>query len=168
MNWEDERWIKLYTKDSTSRMILSWQSNAIWDALLRKVDRAGILDLDAESYEHAVAIISATIRIPANIIAEYLPPLISRGNLVLANGKLFIPNFLVAQEAKTGSMERQRRHRELTSARDAIAATQSHATADQQRARVIKRRTMSSIQLIPCCQRDERYSPTDKIQQEQA
>lgn len=41
MNWSDERYVKLYERDT---LTWPWQAKCVFALLLRKVDRSGVLD----------------------------------------------------------------------------------------------------------------------------
>ena len=45
MNWPDERYVRLYTRDTPSWLMLSFPAQGLFCLLLRKVDRAGTLEL---------------------------------------------------------------------------------------------------------------------------
>ena len=43
MNWEDERFVKIYVRDTGEWAMLSWDAHALLMPLLRKVDRSGVM-----------------------------------------------------------------------------------------------------------------------------
>ena len=45
MRWDDERYVRLYTRDTTDWLALSWQAQGLFVLILRKVNRAGVIDL---------------------------------------------------------------------------------------------------------------------------
>ena len=45
MRWEDERYVRLYTRDSVDWLMLSLEAQGLLALILRKLDRAGILPL---------------------------------------------------------------------------------------------------------------------------
>ena len=49
MRWEDENYVRLYTRDTTDWKLLSWEARALFVLLMRKLDRAGILELGRQS-----------------------------------------------------------------------------------------------------------------------
>lgn len=107
MRWEDEPWVKLYTRETGSWMCLTWQARGIFDELMKKVDRAGIVELGRKGL-HAVA---GLLRAPFSEIEPYLVELLDDGCLVLEGDKLIMPNFVEAQDAKTSDREKKRRSR---------------------------------------------------------
>lgn len=45
MRWSDERYVRVYTRDSANWLSWPWRARALLPLLLRKVDRAGLLKL---------------------------------------------------------------------------------------------------------------------------
>ena len=110
MRWDDERYVRLYTRDTTTWKLLSWQAKCLLPLLLRKVDRAGIADVGDE---HALGIAALT-DMPLELVAAALAGphgLVERGVLVFRGPLLLIPNFAPAQEARASDAQRQREHR---------------------------------------------------------
>jgi hypothetical protein len=46
MNFEDERFVKIYPRNTTNWKLLGWEGRCVLMMLLREVDRAGCLDLE--------------------------------------------------------------------------------------------------------------------------
>jgi hypothetical protein len=46
MDYANERYVRLYTRDTTTVKLLGWQGRLVWWSLLRKLDRidAGLAD----------------------------------------------------------------------------------------------------------------------------
>lgn len=104
MDWSNERYVRLYTRDSLTWKLWPWQSRAIFCALLRKVDRAGVLDVG----DHDPALgVAAVTEIPSEVVVEFLPPLISSGAVTARDGQVALPGYLDAQEAKYSDKQRQ-------------------------------------------------------------
>ncbi len=116
MRFEDERYVRLYTRDTTTWLMLPWQSRCVLMALFRKVDRAGVWELGDDGVEG----LSVVLALPPEVVEPGLVPLLKRGTVVVQGGTLLIPNFLEAQEAKQSDKARQRSARER--ARDVAAA----------------------------------------------
>ena len=110
MDWENERYIRVYVRDTADLLAIGWQGRAVWHELLRKVDRAGILDTTEP------AIVAETLRIPEEIASAGLKRIFGRGMVIEGqlDGKpvLLIPNFQEAQEATSSVKERQRESRQ--------------------------------------------------------
>jgi hypothetical protein len=108
LNWSDEWWIKLYTRDTTSWLMLTWQARAVLLFLLRKVNRAGELDLG----EHGTRGLCAHLGMPWTDLERPIGELIADGCVsVTDTGMLVIPNFATAQEAAMSNKARQAKWR---------------------------------------------------------
>lgn len=122
MRFEDERYVRLYTRDTTTWLMLPWQSRAILPQILRKVDRAGILDLGADGLEA----LSAHIQFPLEVVEAGMPELLRRGVLVMRDDVLLWPKFIEGQEAKQSDRARAKASRER--ARDMAKAAELGVT----------------------------------------
>ena len=101
MDWSDERYVRLYTRDTGDMLAIGWEGRALFSELLRKADRAGILD-DGDP-----ALICELVRMPIDVVSRALDRLFARGIVEMADGALVIPNFIDAQEAKQSDRLRQ-------------------------------------------------------------
>ena len=45
LHWPDERYARIYCRDTLDWLALSWDAQALWTALNRKATRAGRIDL---------------------------------------------------------------------------------------------------------------------------
>jgi len=110
MDWENERYVRVYTRNTVAWRMLPWQSKALWPLLLREVDRAGLLALDG----HGARGLAALVELPPEVVEVGLQGLIEDGCVrLLGDGtRLFVPNFIAAQEAKQSDTHRQRESRE--------------------------------------------------------
>lgn len=111
MDWENEAWVKLYTRESHDMLAVGWEGRALFRELLCRVDRAGVLDCADP------AVLSELVRMPSEIVEPALDRLVSRKTVTICDGHLVIPNFLEAQEAKSNDKERKRRSRETKRAK---------------------------------------------------
>jgi len=118
MRWEDERYVRLYTRDTVDWHFLSFEAQGLMALLMRKVDRAGILELGKHGKRGVASAIGHPSRI--EIITEALEQLLADGCVIIKETTLLIPNFVAAQEAKSSDKARQQKAREL--ARDLLAA----------------------------------------------
>lgn len=111
MRWEDERYVRMYTRDTVSWIKLPWNARTLMWALLRAVDRAGILDMKDGSASDTEAL-AALLRCPVEVVAEGLPRLVESGSVSLAGTRLVLPNFIEAQEAPQSDAARKKTSRE--------------------------------------------------------
>ncbi|QSQ14077.1 hypothetical protein [Myxococcus landrumensis] len=121
MRWEDERYVRVYTRDTTDWLALSFDAQALFMMLLRKVDRAGLLPLGKHGRRGiAIAIGHAH---EWERLESALEELLTDGciGMTADGGTLLVRNFLAAQEARASDKARQSKAREL--ARDVAAST---------------------------------------------
>lgn len=108
MDWSDERYVRLYTRDTVTWKLIKWQGRHVLTELFRKVDRAGVLDFGDEGIEEAI---SALIDTPLEVVSIGLEKILEREVAVLQGNSLVLPNFLEAQEATQSDKHRQRESR---------------------------------------------------------
>jgi len=72
--------------------------------LLRKVDRAGVMDLGGNEPARAVA---AVVRMPLDVVERTLPELTKAGVFEIGATAMVMPNYIEAQEAKSSDKQRQ-------------------------------------------------------------
>ncbi len=103
MNYSDERYVRIYIRDTPDWMIWPWESRALFPLLARKVDRAGVLDLG----KHGARALAALVAMPVEVVAPGLDGLVEDGCVVISStGVLVIRNFIEAQEAKASDKQR--------------------------------------------------------------
>jgi hypothetical protein len=108
MRFEDERYVRLYTRDTTTWLMLGFEGQAVFSLLLRKVDRTGVFDLGGSDPFEAVA---AVTRAPLEVVRTGLERLISKGVIEQGSDCLIFPKFLDAQEASMAPAARQKESR---------------------------------------------------------
>lgn len=116
MDWANERWIRLYTRDTGDWLMWPWQTRALFLFILRKVDRAGMLQLG----KGKLSALAAIIGMPSQDVTEWIAPLPEDGCIQIHDGELLIPNYIPAQEVHQTDRARQRASRER--ARDKFVA----------------------------------------------
>lgn len=119
MRWEEERYVRVYTRDTLTWQQLGWEGQAALSLLFRKVDRAGLLEINEMDPSDALA---AATGLPADVALTAWVRLSAGKNPVVTqrddpSRTLFIPNFLPAQEAKQNDKARAAKHREMVRAR---------------------------------------------------
>jgi len=133
MRWEDERFIKVYTRDTVDWCMLPWKSRSLFLLILRCVERSGTLELG----KHGILGLATKLLVPPGDVPELeaaIGPLIEAGTLEIRDGVLTVPNYVKAQETRQSDVARQRRCRErkriVTSHHAAShAVTTSHAAS---------------------------------------
>lgn len=128
MRWEDERYVRVYTRDTAEWLALSWEARAVFLFALRKCDRAGILPVGRSGTRGLAGLLG----MPPEVVARALPELTGDGCLREADASYIIPNFLEAQESRSTDAQRKRDQRERDRARVlAQGITSSPSSADK-------------------------------------
>jgi hypothetical protein len=130
VDWANERYVRLFVRDTTTWKLLPWQARALLPLILRKLDRAGVIDLGEDGEEG----LAAMVEVPLEFVQEGLPSLLKRGVFKMAHGKFVMPNFLAAQEAKQSDAQRKRESREnqrLAAMRSQVV-TDCHSSSESQ------------------------------------
>lgn len=96
MNWSDEKYVKLYTRDTLTWLSLSWEARALLALLLRKVDGAGLMEVGNLEAAHAVAL---QLVMPTDVVRRALAELVAIGTVTEVRGGILIANFVEAQES---------------------------------------------------------------------
>jgi hypothetical protein len=109
MDWGSERYVRCYTRDTLTWSLIGWEGRTTLLMLLRKVDRAGCLDVEGDVFD-AVALMTD---LPLELVVRPgLTMLIKRDVIERGNGCLIIKNFIAAQEALATDAQRARSYRE--------------------------------------------------------
>lgn len=116
MNFCDEPFVKLYKNDTITWKLLGWEGRCVLVMLLRKVDRAGCLDLTEAGTEGLCALID----LPEEVTDAGLKACIRRGCATVNGSLLHLPRFQEAQKARQSDRARARASRE----RRAVEASQ--------------------------------------------
>lgn len=112
MNYEDEHYVRLYTRDTKTWLKLGWEGQAVLSLLLRKVDKAGVLD----DVDDPVPDISLITGVPEGIVEIALPRLLRVGKdgqstIEIVGSKLVFPNYIEAQTAIRSDKVRAQEYR---------------------------------------------------------
>ncbi len=113
MRWDDERYVRVYTRDTPGWCLLSWEARSVFLLLLRVVDRAGILHF-GHAGSRAVA---AVLRAPEDVVSRALEELNADGCVQVKADWMVIPNFVSAQETPVSDAARKRDSRARAKAR---------------------------------------------------
>jgi len=108
VDFADERYIRLYTRDTATWKLLNWQAKCIVGLLLRKCDRAGVIEFGGAEMAPAI---TALIDIPMDVVEPGIASLAERDVIELHDHWLVFPNFIDAQEAKTNDKRRAAEYR---------------------------------------------------------
>lgn len=147
MRWEDERYVRLYTRDTVDWHFLSFEAQGLFGLLMRKVDRAGILALGKHGKRGVAAALGHPSRVDA--ITGALDELIADGCVAIHGSELVIPNFIEAQEAKASDVARQREKREKDRAKTLAALREEPVTVRDEMSHDVTGRHAMSHDVTP-------------------
>jgi hypothetical protein len=110
VNYEDEDYVRFYTRDTVSWRALGWEGQAVLSLMLHgKFDRSGVFDCDGHDPSHAVTIVTG---LPVEVTSVGLKRLLDSRAWVERDGKLIWPKFIHAQTCRRSDKARQRESRE--------------------------------------------------------
>lgn len=104
MDWSNERYCRLYIRDSVTWSLWPWEARALFVFILRKVDRAGILDLGGHDPAEAIAAVSG---MPLDVVEAHLPALLKSKAIEIGATAMVMANYIEAQEATSSDKQRQ-------------------------------------------------------------
>lgn len=131
MDWSNERYVRVYTRDTETWKLLTWEARALFVLLLRKVDRAGVLET-----KRGARGVAALVEMPPDLVEPALALLLEEGCVAVHEVGYCVPNYLEAQEAKASDAQRQRMSRErrrlgLGVTRDVESVTSRDTTSQE-------------------------------------
>jgi hypothetical protein len=162
MRWEDERYVRVYTRDSADWLALGWEAQALFVLTLRKVDRAGILDFG----RHGVRGLASVVAMPVEVVERALAILVEDGCVKVSGTRLVVPNFIEAQEAPSSDAQRKRESRGR--ARDLAAAfgdtgsqsvTSGHENGQKVTAGHTRSQPVTPSCAVPSCTEEKKSEP---------
>lgn len=106
--WPEERYVRLYTRDTIEWDMMPWQSRALFPLLIRKVDRAGLLELG----KYGARGLASKVGLPVEVVEPGLAGLIEDGCVAKTGTTIVVPNFIEAQEATATDAARAKAYRE--------------------------------------------------------
>lgn len=109
MNYEDERYVRFFTRDTVTWRSWTWEARAVWGLLLRKVSKAGVLDVGRTDPVEALALI---LEVPLEVAARCLPQWLRTESIETHPAALVIPRFLHAQNVRMSDRARKQHSRE--------------------------------------------------------
>jgi Meiotically up-regulated gene 113 len=108
MDWPNERYVRVYTRDTVTWKLLDWRGRTVLMLMLRKVDRSGVVDVG----EDGAAGLAAVLELPIDVVEAGLAQLMKRRTIEHTGTAFVMPNFLEAQEAPQSDAQRKRASRE--------------------------------------------------------
>lgn len=107
MDWSNEEYVRLYTRETADDLELSWEALALWRAMLTKFDRAGVL-----SVRNGWPSVARLVRMPIDVVEKVGPELIADGRVRVTERGFVAPNYVEAQTASKSDRIRQKESRD--------------------------------------------------------
>jgi hypothetical protein len=126
VNYDDEDYVRLYTRDTITWKMLGWQGQTVLLHMLKgKFDRSGVFVTGRHAPSRAV---TAVLDLPHDVVESGLQKLLDEEVWVLGDGCIVWPNYVSAQNSRRSDRARQRDQRQRNAA---IAASkrQCHTTS---------------------------------------
>lgn len=108
MDWSNERYVRIYLRQTTAWKLLGWEGQAAFCLLEMQLDRTGALEIQDLSPANAIAL---TTGLPPDVAAVAAERLLRLKFFEHVDGYLIDPTFIEAQEASKSSIARQQEHR---------------------------------------------------------
>lgn len=109
MDWSNERYVRLYVRDTKTWLLLGWEGQCVLSLMLRKMDRAGVI---ADVKDGADLAVIFTNGMPVEVAQTGLDRLEKQGVIEITQVGIVMPNFIEAQEAVMSNKEKCRKYRE--------------------------------------------------------
>lgn len=107
MDWSNERYVRLYTRDTETVLLQSWQARALFREMLRKCDRAGVIECRT-----GLRGLSLVVGMPLDVVTAHLPELLADESVRECAEGYVLPNFLAAQDTPQSDAQRARESRQ--------------------------------------------------------
>jgi hypothetical protein len=107
MDWANEEYVRLYTRETADDLELSWEAVALWRAMLCKFDRSGVIPV-----RNGWPSIARMVRMPIDVVERAGPELVADGRVRVTKHGFVSPNFTEAQTASKSDKLRQRESRD--------------------------------------------------------
>lgn len=123
MDWSNERYVRIYTRDTLEWLTWSWQAQALYVLMTRKCDRSGVIEVG----DHGAAGLCTLLRWPASELEPALAQILRTGAVEQHAHAFVLKNYIESQEARTSDAQRQRESRERRREAVTRGAPASHA-----------------------------------------
>lgn len=114
MDFSNEHYVRLYTRDTTTWLRLGWDAQCVFGQVLRKMDMAGVMDIDGLEPWEAVVV---HCRAPEDVARRGMARCLELGVLEHNGSYLVAPKYIEANTASKSDKQRQKEHRNLRRAK---------------------------------------------------
>jgi hypothetical protein len=146
MRWEDERYVRVFTRDTAELIALGWEARALLWELLRKADRAGLVELGRTGARGVAGLTG----IPLEVVERALPILLEDGCVTKGDGRLVLPNYIAAQETPQSDKARKREQRERARSDALHPVTERDSGSQNVNKSHVRSREVTSGHSVPC------------------
>jgi hypothetical protein len=111
VKFEEERYVRVYTRDTGDWLMLSFEAQSVWLMMLRKFDRSGLIHLGRGGRRMLAAVLGHPAQ--QELVDRALDELLADGcvTIVTDGTKLYAPNFIDAQDWTATDADRARKYR---------------------------------------------------------
>jgi hypothetical protein len=114
LDWSNERYVRYYVRETPDEAVWCWQAVALWPQLLRRADRAGVIET-----RKGLRGLAAITKMPLDLIVEPgMADLLEDGCIVETQRGYAIPNYIEAQTAKSSGKLRNAEYKARARAAD--------------------------------------------------
>jgi len=138
MDWANEEYVRLYTRETADDLELSWEAVALWRAMLCKFDRSGVIPV-----RNGWPSIARMVRMPIDVVERAGPELVTDGRVRVTKHGFVAPNFTEAQTASKSDKLRQRESRDRRR-ETALAKPSEKTTSGHKRSQAVTNRDQES------------------------
>jgi hypothetical protein len=132
LDWEEERYARIYCRDTLDWQCLSWNAQSLWMQLNRKATRSGRIDLGRSGLRGVAALVGRPDM--RSELEQAMAELLADGCVVLEGDVLVIPDFVEAQEAVSSGAKRMRELRERRREEEAAGESEGLPARDSTKA----------------------------------
>jgi hypothetical protein len=109
VDWSNESYVRLYSRDTKTWILMGWQAHLLIGPMMRRLDRSGILEDVRDAADLAVILADGT---PIEIVEAGLAAMIKHNVIVVTEKGILMPNFMEAQSASKSDKLRQKESRD--------------------------------------------------------
>lgn len=113
MDFADERFVRIYTRDSKTWLRWGWEGQTVFVLTMRKFDQTGRID-DVDDLVEDIALLTG---LPPTVVGMGLPRILASGTFVHRGRAVECPNFIDGQTASKSDSARCREYRARLKAR---------------------------------------------------
>ena len=108
MDWSNERYVRIYTRDSRNLKLFGWEGRALLWETIRKADRAGVIEGIRTADDLALM-----VDMPVEVVRGALKRIqsVDPDTIQLTDLGLVLPSYIPANEARQSDRQRQRESR---------------------------------------------------------